>query len=166
MPALTNEQRQAVAKWATEGANLNDIQDWMKRDFAITLTYLEARLLVMELGLKLQEKKREEAVAAKEMPTADKKPAGEIIGDDAEILPPEGRPAGGEKLNLTVDQVAVPGTVVSGRVTFSDGKSVAWHVDQFGRLGMKAPEPGYQPPPADVPLFQRELDLALQKAGF
>jgi hypothetical protein len=36
----------------------------------------------------------------------------------------------------------------------------------MGRLGMKAPEPGYTPPPADVAEFQNQLDRVLMQQGF
>ncbi|HVV71326.1 MAG TPA: hypothetical protein VHI52_07485, partial [Verrucomicrobiae bacterium] len=65
-----------------------------------------------------------------------------------------------------VDQLAVPGAMVSGKATFSDGTTASWYLDQMGRLGLKASTPGYQPPAADIPVFQQELDLALQRAGF
>jgi hypothetical protein len=56
--------------------------------------------------------------------------------------------------------------LASGQATFSDGKTASWYLDELGRLGMKAPEPGYKPPAADIPMFQRELDRALKRAGF
>ena len=59
MPKLTQEQEQAVRQWAAEGANLNEIQDRLKSEHDLTLTYFEARMLVVDLDLKLQEKKRD-----------------------------------------------------------------------------------------------------------
>ena len=59
MSSLTPDQLQTITTWAAEGANLNQIQDRLRTEFAITLTYMEARLLVLELGLKLQDKPRE-----------------------------------------------------------------------------------------------------------
>ncbi len=50
MATLTKEQEQAVAQWAAEGASLNDIQARLNSEFHVNLTYLDARLLVIELG--------------------------------------------------------------------------------------------------------------------
>ena len=172
MAQLTEEQKKTVAQWVAEGASLNDVQDRLKREFDITLTYLDARLLIMELGLKLQEKKQAEE--PKPEPPLEQAPAegeyadelteaeAEILGD--EVLPPED--GGSSSLSVSLDAITVPGTMVSGKVTFSDGKTGGWHVDQFGRLGLQPPEPGYQPPPADIPAFQQKLDSLLRQRGF
>jgi hypothetical protein len=39
-------------------------------------------------------------------------------------------------------------------------------MDQTGRFGLRGPAPGYQPPAADIPAFQRELDTQLSVRGF
>jgi hypothetical protein len=163
MAKLTTEQHQAVRQWVADGANLNEIQDRLKREHEVTLTYLDSRLLLAELGLKLIEK-------AKEAPPKEKEPAApesQLPGDviEAETLPAAGTPTGG-KATVVLDAIAIPGMLASGKVTFSDGKIASWYLDEMGRLGMNAPSPGYKPPPADIPVFQRELDLALKRAGF
>ena len=55
---------------------------------------------------------------------------------------PAAPPAGG--VSLTVDQIARPGAVVSGKVTFSDGQKADWYMDQTGRLGMVPRAAGLQ----------------------
>jgi hypothetical protein len=64
-----------------------------------------------------------------------------------------------------VDQVARPGAVVSGRVTFSDGQKAEWYVDQAGQLGLAPQQQGYRPPASDVQQFQMALDAELSKMG-
>ena len=49
MTSLTPEQRQQIATWAAEGANLNQIQDRLRSELGISLTYMEARLLILDL---------------------------------------------------------------------------------------------------------------------
>lgn len=176
MAQLTDEQKKTVAQWVAEGASLNDVQDRLKREFNLTLTYLDARLLIIELGLKLQEKKQpEESKPEPAEPSAlpggpgDEDYPEELTEAEAEILEegPEAPEGGGEStLSVSLDAITVPGTMVSGKVTFSDGKTGGWYVDQFGRLGLQPPEPGYQPPPTDIPAFQRELDRLLRSRGF
>lgn len=179
MAQLTDEQKKTVTQWVAEGASLNEVQDRLKRECDITLTYLDARLLIMELGLKLQEKKQpEEPKPETPAPSAGRPPGpGEEAGGEAypeelteaeaEILGEESlAPEGASTLSVTLDAITVPGTMVSGKVTFSDGKTGGWYVDQFGRLGLQPPEPGYQPPTTDIPAFQRELDRLLRSRGF
>ena len=182
MATLSAEQRQIVEGWAAEGASLNDIQDRLKREFGITLTYLEARLLMTELAVKIQDKAREKPEATDE-PTeapAEAEPSDaldalydneEDLADlEAETSALDESEAGQENeagnVQVEAHELAVPGTLVSGKVTFSDGKSVDWFIDQFGRLGMRGAEPDYQPPPADIPVFQDELERVLQRRGF
>jgi len=64
-----------------------------------------------------------------------------------------------------VDQLTRPGAVVSGKVTFSDGTTAAWQIDQAGQLGLIAPQPGYRPPASDVQPFQMALEAELSKLG-
>ncbi len=103
-------------------------------------------------------------------------------GDEtADDLPPEGAdfddepglpPASAQSdsalsgFKLDIDRVVQPGTMASGKVTFSDGVSGRWALDQYGRLMLDTGQPGYQPSPADVQTFQRELSTQLQRAGY
>ena len=69
-------------------------------------------------------------------------------------------------VSLNVDQIARPGAMVSGKVTFSDGKGAEWYFDQSGRLGLVPQEQGYRPSAADLQQFQAALDSELSKLGF
>jgi hypothetical protein len=86
--------------------------------------------------------------------------------DDADLgeLPPEGA----STVAVTVDTVTlIPGALASGTVTFSDGVTGKWIVDQYGRPGFtEVSQPGYRPSPADGQAFMQKLSLALQKRGF
>lgn len=170
MAKLTADQQKAVATWAAEGATLNGIQDRLKSEHGITLTYMDTRLLIMELGLKLIDKPKEKLPEPPAPPTPEDSMPGEEAdpyGDEApsaaDFAPPTD---GGGNVTLTLDQLALPGAMVSGKATFSDGKTAAWHIDQMGRLGLRPPEPGYQPPPADIPVFQQQLQRLLQSQGY
>lgn len=159
MANLTPQQRQLVEQWASEGANLNQIQDRLRSECATTLTYMETRLLIMELGVKIQDKPREVPPEEKPAPPpAEPSADGEAAGAD------EG--SAGGSLKVSVDEVPPPGAVISGRASFSDGVTVKWFMDEQGRFGMRGPAPGYQPPAADIPAFQAELDNILQLRGF
>ena len=164
MANLTPPQRQLVEQWAAEGASLNQIQDRLRSECATTLTYMETRLLIMELGVKIQDKPREVPPEEKPAPPPPAPAADGTVPVADEVVPP-GAPAGGD-LKISVDEVPPPGAIISGRVSFSDGVTVQWFMDQQGRFGMRGPAPGYQPPAADIPAFQAELDTILQLRGF
>ncbi len=169
MANLTPEQLASVNRWAADGATLNDIQQRLKTDFGLSITYMEARLLMLDLGVKLKDKPREPDPAQKAPPPPTPAPA-EMDGQSDDGLDYADEAASAQsssgKVTVTVDELIIPGALVSGKATFSDGKTISWYVDQMGRLGMKAPEPGYKPPPADVPAFQKELDRVLMQQGF
>ncbi|PWU06940.1 MAG: hypothetical protein C5B43_01045, partial [Verrucomicrobia bacterium] len=59
-----------------------------------------------------------------------------------------------------------PGTLVSGNVTFSDGMSGTWQLDQQGRIGLIPSTEGYRPSQDDIQEFQIKLQDALHKAGY
>jgi len=118
---------------------------------------MDTRLLIMELGVKIQEKVRE-------LPPAE--PVPDVPISDAGAAPADGSVPAASDLKVTVDEVPPAGALVSGKATFSDGQTVQWLMDQMGRFRMLGPSAEYQPPPADIPLFQRELDTLLQLRGF
>lgn len=67
---------------------------------------------------------------------------------------------------VTIDALMIPGTIASGDVTFSDGKTGKWFLDQMGRLGLSGDLPqGYRPSPTDAALFQQQLMGLLQSKG-
>ena len=88
--------------------------------------------------------------------------AGESHKEDVSSPAPLG---GSGKVSISVDTIARPGTMVSGNVTFSDGQSAIWYLDQTGRLGLGPKQPGYKPSAADLQSFQQTLEVELSKLG-
>ena len=66
---------------------------------------------------------------------------------------------------MSVDQIARPGAVVSGKVTFSDGNTAVWQFNELGQLGLAPQQPGYRPPASDLQQFQMALETELSKLG-
>ena len=150
---LDEKQRQAITKWINDGLKLSEIQKRMETDFGMRMTYLEVRLLIDDLKLKLKD------------PPPPAKPA--VTAPPAGAAPDFGAtPPAASGVNITVDQLTKPGALVSGKVKFSDGKSADWFLDQTGRLGMAPSEKGYKPPPTDLQEFQVALQNELQKLGY
>jgi len=145
---LTDEQRKSISEWIEQDASLSEIQQRLKDEFQISLTYLEARLLADDLKLRLKDHEREpEPVAA---------PA------DAENSTPAAPPG---TVSVSIDQITRPGSMISGKVTFSDGERAEWHLDQMGRLGLNPGTPGYRPSQQDVMDFQPELEKLARSQG-
>jgi hypothetical protein len=154
---LDEAQRQRVTAWILEGAKLSEIQNRLLSEFKLKFTYMEVRFLVDDLKLTPKDPEPPKVVApAAATPaklTVEKNPA------------PEGTlPASG--VSVSVDQIAKPGAIVSGKVTFSDGQSADWILDQTGRLGVVPKQTGYKPSAADVQDFQLTLQAEIAKLGF
>jgi len=178
---LTPEQKQAVSEWVAAGDNLSAIQKKLIEKFKLSLTYMDVRFLVDDLNLSLKDAAPKASDDLSQAP-AGKAPAPEKKGflDKAKEKlglggEPEATPealedelaAAGGAVSVTVDRATlIPGAIASGSVTFSDGVTGQWVVDNQGRPGFTAiSQPGYRPTPADGQAFMQELNLALQKRG-
>lgn len=159
---LDEGQRRKVAEWIEQGAKLSEIQTRIGKEFGISMTYMDVRFLIDDLKLKPKDIQPVAPVAiapAKQTPGgAPAKSAGPPSPGAAEP------PAGG--VSVSVDQIARPGAVVSGKVKFSDGKGAAWLIDQMGRPGLIPDEQGYRPSQADIAEFQMQLQDELARMGF
>lgn len=110
------------------------------------------------------DKAKEKLGLAKDEPTEVPADQDEVVEEDLEDLPA----GGASNVKVAVDAVTlIPGALASGTVTFSDGVTGKWIVDQYGRPGFtEVSQPGYRPSPDDGQAFMQELSLALQKRGF
>jgi hypothetical protein len=141
---LTDEQKATVLQWIAQGAGPSDLQKRLKEEFQISLTYLETRMLADDLKLAFVEPEEPKEAAPEPEP---EKPV----------------PTG--KVSVTIDQITRPGTMISGRATFSDGETAGWYLDQTGRLGLDPTTPGYRPSQQDVMDFQVELEKLARSQG-
>ncbi len=148
---LDEKQKQKVTQWINEGQKLSEIQTRIEKELGLRMTYLEVRMLVDDL--KLKPKDPEPPPAPKEI--TPEPPAEEAAAEPA--LP--------GNVSVTVDQIARPGALVSGKVKFSDGKGAEWFLDQTGRLGIVPPEKGYKPSQEDLQEFNMALQAEFQKLG-
>lgn len=189
--SLTPEQKQAVAQWVAAGDNLSTVQKKLSEQFKLSLTYRDVRFLVDDLDLALKDaapkvdasdvtkaaparaatpekkglldKAKEKLGLGKEA-SDEESTEEEIPGEELEELPP----AGASSVSVVIDKVTlIPNALASGSVTFSDGVSAKWIVDQYGRPGLTdVSKPGYRPTAADGQAFMQELSRTLQQRGF
>lgn len=146
---LSPEQLDMVRQWAALGVDLNGIQKNLVAECGVHMTYMDVRFLLLDHGIEIAkpveavpEPKKEEpapAAAAQEMPGM---PA----------------PAGG-KPEVTLDELQIPGTLLSGKAVFPSGVKGAWQIDQMGRFGWS--ELSGKPSPAELQAFQFELTQLL-----
>ena len=137
--SLTDEQKESIHQWAAAGAQIADIQRKLGEEFGYTITYMEARFLVLDLNVEI---KSEEEVDEEEEEAPEKVATGEV--------------------HVTVDTIVRAGAAISGSVEFSDGEKALWAIDQMGRLDLDADTVGYRPNELDIQKFQDQLREVLQ----
>jgi hypothetical protein len=166
---LDEAQRTKVVEWIGQGLKLAEIQNRLISEFKLTLTYMEVRMLINDLKVMPKDPEPVKTVEPAVLGSVAQPAAGAqspAVGPGAAI-PTPGQPAkGARSVSVTVDQLTRPGAVVSGKVTFSDGNTAAWQIDQTGQLGLIPAQPGYRPPASDVQPFQTALQTELAKLGF
>jgi hypothetical protein len=168
---LDATQQQKVRGWIEAGLQPADIQKRLADELGLRLTYMEVRFLLADLHLEPHDKERVSPAAGAALGNV---PGPGPVGPENAGAIDNNKPdlgAGAEEdtgggVSVTVDQVTRAGAVVSGQVTFSDGKSAQWYLDQMGRLGMVPAEKGYRPPQEDLMEFQAVLQNELAKLGF
>jgi len=148
---LTEVQKQKVAAWINEGLKLAEIQKRLESEFGLRPTYMEVRFLIDDLKL---------------MPKDPEPPAAPAVVPAATAATPAPAAAAAGRVTVEVDKIPRPGALVNGTVTFSDGQTAAWYLDQTGRLGLTPAQADYKPTAEDVKAFQLELQTQLQKMGF
>ncbi len=139
---LSQDQITALHQWAAEGASMSDLQRHLKEDFGFTITYMDTRLVILDLDIRLIEE-------PKEVPKVVEKPAPVPTG----------------KVTVTMDTLTLPGALVSGKVSFSDGETAIWMLDQSGRPGLDPDTAGYRPIQEDIAEFQKQLRALIEKSG-
>ena len=77
----------------------------------------------------------------------------------------EAAPAPGG-VSVSVNPLAKPGMIVSGKAPFSNRTTAAWSLAPTGSIGVIPAPQGYKPAPADVQEFQTALQSELAKMGF
>jgi hypothetical protein len=160
---LNDTQKNKVAVWLSEGVKLSEIQSRLASEFGLRVTYMDMRLLMDDLKLmpKEAEVPKPLALAGNQTKAAHGTKAISTLGELQAKTDEPTRKAGG--VSVTVDQLSRPGAAVSGRVTFSDGNTAEWYLDEFNRLGVVPQKQGYKPSAEDVQQFQMALQEELSK---
>ena len=126
---LTDDQLEQVRLWASQGIDLNGIQKNLVAHCGVHLTYMEVRFLLLDHGIEIAQAAPEPTPApapqASPAPQAQQQPA-----------PAAATAAGTRPVvpTMTLDDIQIPGTLLSGKCEFPSGTKVAWQIDQMGQL--------------------------------
>ena len=151
-PNFTQEQIGQIRALAQKVQSVGELQTQINATFGTRLTYLETRFLMDDFALELAEQKN--STPQQPQPTTDPL-EGEVVDN-------------GGTVHVSVDPVTRPGMALNGTVTFSDGKTANWGLDQLGRLSLNPTQIGYRPSQEDIAQFQAALQEKLSngRGGF
>jgi len=165
---LDDAQKAQVRAWLEQGLQLGEIQKRLETDFGIRTTYLDVKLLVSDLQVLPKDPEprnplsREVGATGQGQSQRNRGAAGPQQAGAGDAMPSRG-----QRVAVSVDQLTRPGAVVSGSVTFSDGKTATWYIDELtGRFAIAPTQEGYRPSSADMSQFQLALEQALAQHGF
>ena len=146
---LSDSQKASMITWVQEGLSVADVQRKLREELELSMTYMDVRFLIDDLDISVVEEVEEEE--GEEVKPAEE---AELVEEGAVLV--------------DVDAVMRPGSLVSGTVKFSDGKSLGWQLSATGQLGLIPDEDDaeYRPSPEDLQEFQMQLQEVLKKKGF
>ena len=124
---LTDDQLEQVRLWASQGIDLNGIQKNLVAHCGVHLTYMEVRFLLLDHGIEIAQAAPEPTPAPQAAPSPQAQqqptPAADSAAEPRPVVP-----------TMTLDDIQIPGTLLSGKCEFPSGTKVAWQIDQMGQL--------------------------------
>lgn len=146
---LSKEQKEQLKLWVTDSLSLSSIYKNISTEWKTPMTFMELKFLIDDLNLEFPEKK--------EIPTENSEQKGITDLNDLDLP---------NQVTMEIDKIMRPGAVISGSVTFSDGAKASWQLDQRGRIALIPSIESYRPSQEDIQEFEKQLQEALQKAGY
>lgn len=147
---VTEEQLDMVRVWASEGIDLNGIQKKLVTECGVHLTYMDVRFLLLDHGIEIASAPSK----ASEKPAAPKPTESEPTAA-ADAAAVSGVP------KVTLDELQLPGALISGKVEFSSGTRGSWMIDQMGRFAWN--DLSGTPTQEELQAFQFELTQLLSR---
>lgn len=150
---VNNEQLEMVRSWAAYGVDLNGIQKKLAAECGVHLTYMEVRFLLLDHGI--------EIARPQEKPVEKPAPTPEPAAPAAAAQPEPAAAASAPKPVVTLDDLQLPGTLLSGKCSFPSGTTGSWQIDQMGRFGWS--QLSGTPTPVELQAFEMELRQILSR---
>lgn len=116
-----------VRLWASQGIDLNGIQKNLVAECGVHLTYMEVRFLLLDHGIEIARPQEAPKPAPTPQPQAEQPAAPAPAADPMTGAAPV-------KPTMSLDDIQIPGTILSGKCEFPSGTKVAWQIDQMGQL--------------------------------
>lgn len=175
---LSAEQIEKVSGWVASGESIANIQNLLKDECDLPMTYMDVRFLVDDLGVNYQDSSEQaelekEAAQRKAAAAQDGHPQDPSVSEGGgspaqdDLAPESDSGSGSGSVSVEVDAVIRPGSLVSGIVLFSDGVQLGWQLSSTGQLGLiPGDNTEYRPSNEDLQSFQTQLQSVLEQKGF
>ena len=145
-----------VRRWASYGVDLNGIQKNLAAECGVHMTYMEVRFLLLDHNI--------EIARPQEKPAPEPAPATAPVPAPApapEAAPAPAAPGAAVKPTVTLDDLQLPGTLISGKCSFPSGTQGSWQIDQMGRFGWS--QLSGTPTAVELQAFELELRAILSR---
>ncbi len=148
--SITPEVIESIRAWAAQGHDLNGIQKHLTEQ-GVSIRFMDLRFLLLDHGIEIAEA----TPAPVEEPTSSPAQAHEASPKQEEPAP---SPA---QVKVSLDELQIPGTMLSGKAIFSSGIRGAWSFDSTGRFSWS--DLSDRPSEAELQAFQHELNTLLSQ---
>ncbi len=138
--SITPDVLESIRSWAAQGIDLNGMQKNLA-DQGISIRFMELRFLLLDHGIEIA------TIAPAPAPEEEKQ------------VPQDASPAPSTKVSVTLDELQIPGTMLSGKAVFPSGIRGAWCFDQTGRFSWT--DLSDKPSGEELQAFQNELNAML-----
>jgi len=137
--------KEIVYNLLNDGIKLSEIQDVLKNEHQINMTFLDLRLL---------------AAGLENVDWGQHEPEQEAEEDAQDAVPQ----SGDGETHIEVSKLARPGAIANGSVQFASGATADWLVTSMGQLSLE--NNIGEPTPEDIQDFQVKLQDALAQGRF
>lgn len=128
---VSDEQLSMVRLWASQGIDLNGIQKKLAAECGVHLTFMEVRFLLLDHGIEIAQPQAEKAP---EQPAQPAQATPEAQQTETPTAPAAMGTPTPVKPKMMLDDIQIPGTILSGKCEFPSGTKVSWQIDQMGQL--------------------------------
>jgi hypothetical protein len=96
----------------------------------VHLTYMDVRFLLLDHGIEIAQPQPEPAAA----PAPEPQPEAPSAPEPAPAAADPMTGAAAVRPTMSLDDIQIPGTILSGKCEFPSGTKVSWQIDQMGQL--------------------------------
>ncbi len=154
---ITPELIDRIRTWAAQGIDLNGIQKNLTEE-GVSIRFMDLRFLLLDHNIEIAEiltptpapaPEAAQAPAVDSAPTAPPAPAAAPASTTAAMV------------KVSLDELQIPGTMLSGKALFGSGIRGAWSFDATGAFSWN--DLSDRPTETELQAFQHELNLILSQ---